>query len=165
MDHPSRVGIRQSLTNLLEDAEKALTIIFHLTASAEELGQRLPFDEFHGEVRPFVSKKTDLVDGDDPGMLKLAADLGLLQKTSGHLSVATVSFQKHLERDIAPQVDVARLENRPYPAARDLARHLIAVDMTGHLRLAPLSRTRPGRERSRHFLLAQNDTGNLADRT
>jgi branched-chain amino acid aminotransferase len=39
------------------------------------VGQRLALDQLHGEVRPPVGEGAQLVDRDDPRVLKLAADL------------------------------------------------------------------------------------------
>ena len=58
-------------------------------------------------------------------MLQLAADLRLFDEPAHDLGVALVRLQQHLDRQLAAQVDVAALEDRPHAAAGDLALKLV----------------------------------------
>src|SRR5262249_62391536 len=69
-----------------------------------------------------------LVDGDDAGVLELAADLRLLHEALDHPDLALVRLQEHLDGDVAAQVGVAPLEHGPHAAPGDLAQELITAD-------------------------------------
>ena len=64
--------------------------------------------------------------GDDPGVLELAADLGLLDEPADHLGVVAVLLPDHLDGQVAAEVEVAPLEDRPHPAPGQLADELVA---------------------------------------
>ena len=95
-----------------------------------------------------VGEPAQLVDRDDPRVLELAADLGLLDEPADHLGVVAVLLQDDLDGQVAAEVDVAALEDRPHAAAGDLADELVAAGVAGevgHLRGAGLT----GRSRRR----------------
>ena len=78
--------------------------------------------------------------GTTPGMLELAADLGLLHEPVDQVGPVAVLVQQDLQRQVAAQVRVAASEHRSHPAAGDLAQHLIppgrAIDQALVLRRA-----------------------------
>ena len=59
----------------------------------QQLRQGAALDQLHGEVGPAVGEGAQLVDRDDPGMLKLAADLRLLDEPADEDRVVAVLFQ------------------------------------------------------------------------
>ncbi len=58
-------------------------------------------------------------------MLKLAADLRLLDEPVDQVRPLAVLVQQDLQREVAAQVGVATSEHRSHPAAGDLAKDLI----------------------------------------
>ena len=69
-------------------------------------------------------------------MLELAADLRLLDEPAHQLGLVLVALEQDLDGQVAPQVGVAALEDRPHAAAGDLAEELVAVTALagrGHL--------------------------------
>ena len=70
-------------------------------------------------------------------MLQLAADLRLLDEPAHDLGIALVRLQQHLDGQVAAQVDVAALEDRPHAAPGDLALELVPAQaravLIGHL--------------------------------
>ena len=66
-------------------------------------------------------------------MLELAADLGLLDESAGHLGIVVVFFEQDLDGQVSPQVGVAALEDGPHAAVADLAQDLVAAGLFRHL--------------------------------
>ena len=128
MDHAPRVGIGHRLADLLEDRQEPRAgpcLPGSVALGLEQRGQGPPLDQLHGEVRPAVGEGPQLVDRHDPRVLQLAADLRLLDEPAHDLGVALVRLQQHLDGQVAAQVDVAALEDRPHAAAGDLALELV----------------------------------------
>ena len=73
------------------------------------------------------------MDRDDPGVLKLAANLGLLDETADHLGLITVLLPNHLDGEIPAEVEVASLEDRAHPAPRQFANQLVTRPLAREL--------------------------------
>ena len=58
-------------------------------------------------------------------MLQLATDLSLFHKPSHDLGVVSLRFEQDFDGDVAAEVDIAALEDRPHAAAGDLALKLV----------------------------------------
>ncbi len=80
MDHPSRVGICDRLTDQLEYAQKPGQIVGGPGSPSEKRSQRLTLDQLHREERAAVAGGSPLEDRHDARMLKLGADLGLFDE-------------------------------------------------------------------------------------
>ena len=89
-------------------------------AFGEDGGERLAFDQLHGEERP-VAEPADVVDRHDAGMLQLAADLGLFDEPPGDVGAVGEFLEQHLDGQVAAEVDVATAQHGPHAAAGDLA--------------------------------------------
>ena len=83
--------------------------------------------QLHREVGPAVGEGAQLVDRHDPRVLELAADLGLLDEAADQLGLVAVCLEQDLDGQVAAEVGVAALEDRPHAAAGDLAQDLVAV--------------------------------------
>ena len=115
---------------------KRIRSVIRAPARLEQRRQGTPPDQLHRDEQPAVGKPPQLVDRDDPGVLKLAANLGLLDETADHLGLVAVLLPNHLDGEVPAQVEVASLENRPHPAARQLADELVTRRLApepGHL--------------------------------
>ena len=121
VDHAPGVGIGHRLADLLEDRQEPRPVVRRVLAGLQQRGQGAALDQLHGEVEPAVGEPAQLVDRDDPRVLELAADLRLLDEPADHLGVVAVLLQQHLDGQVAAEVDVAALEDRPHAAAGDLA--------------------------------------------
>ncbi len=73
------------------------------------------------------------MDRDDPGMLKLATDLGLLHEAADHLGVIAVLLPNHFDGEIPAQVEVAPLEDRAHPTPRQFANQLVTRPLAREL--------------------------------
>jgi hypothetical protein len=124
VDHAPGVGVGDGLGNLLEDAQEPWHIFGRMFAIGQERGQSTSLHELHGKVRPPVGERTQLIDGDNAGVLQLTGDLRLLDEPSDQFWTITVHVQKHLDRQVAAEVGVAPLEHRSHAAASDLAEKL-----------------------------------------
>ena len=127
MDHPPRMGVGHRLRHLLEDAEEPGQVVARVLPLAQEGGQGAALDQLHGKVGAAVAKGAQLVHRDDPGVLQLAADLGLLDEPADEVGLVAVLLQQHLDGQVAAEVGVAALEDGPHAAAGDLAEELVAV--------------------------------------
>ena len=63
-------------------------------------------DEPHGVIGPAVGVVAQAVDGDDPGVLQAAGDLGLDQEPGAAVGVVGVVVEDLLEGDLAVQLGV-----------------------------------------------------------
>ena len=84
-----------------------------------------PRDQLHRDVEPAVGEPAQLVDRDDPRMLELAADLRLLDEPPDHLGMVTMLLQEDFHGQVAAEVHVATLQDRPDPPSGDLAEELV----------------------------------------
>src|SRR5262249_42357555 len=73
--------------------------------------------------RASARRAAQLIDRDDPALLDLACDLRLLDEPADHGRVVAVPIQQDLDGPVAPQVDVAALEDQPHPPAGDQPPH------------------------------------------
>ena len=128
MDDPPGVGVGQRLANLLKDLEEARQVVRRRFAFLEEGGQRSPFHQLHGEVGTAVGETAGLVDGDDAGVLQLAADLRLLHEAAHRDRVVAVPFEEDLDGEVAAEFEVAPLEDCPHAAVAQLAEDPVAGD-------------------------------------
>ncbi len=81
--------------------------------------------------RPSANRPSSYT-GTMPGMLELAADLGLLDEPLlGHRPPSEFSLE-HLEREVSTEVWVAALEDHAHPTAGDLPEHLVTVAAPRH---------------------------------
>jgi len=126
MDHASRVGVGDGLTDREEDLQEPLLVVARVTAALEECRERVALDELHREERALVRLQAELVHGDDPRVLELSADLRLLDEALDHGAVVLEALVQHLDRDVAAEVLVAALHHDAQAAARDLAEHVVA---------------------------------------
>ena len=85
VDHAAGVGVGHRLADRLEDRQEPGQVVGRRRAGREQVGQRLPLDQLHGEVRPAVGEGAQLVDRHDARVLELAADLGLLDEPADQL--------------------------------------------------------------------------------
>ena len=92
----------------------------------QDLGQRVPFDQLHREIRATVAEGSQLVDGDDSRMLQLAGDLGFFDEPADHLGLLAMRFEQDFHGEVTAEVGVAAFEHRPHAASRDLAEEMQA---------------------------------------
>ena len=97
MDHPSGVGVGYRLADRLEDRQETGQVVGGRFAPAKKRRKRLPFHQLHGEERPAVGKRAELVDRHDAGVLKLAADLGLLDEPVDQVGPVAVLVEEDLQ--------------------------------------------------------------------
>ena len=127
VDDAPGVGVRHRLADLLEDREEPGPVVRRVFAGLQQRGQGSAPDQLHRDIQPAVREPADLVDRDDTRVLELAADLGLLDEPADHLGVVAVLLQDDLDGQVAAEVDVPALEDRPHAAAGDLADQLVAA--------------------------------------
>jgi hypothetical protein len=104
------------------------------SAPGQQRCQRSPLDEFHREIRPAISERTQLVDRHDAGILELPADLCFFDKSPDQFRLVLVAFEQDLHGQVAAQVRVAPLEHGSHPATSDLTEELVAVTALGGCR-------------------------------
>ena len=115
MDDPSAVGVGHRLADLLEDREELHPILGGASARLEQRRQGAAPDELHRDEQPAVGEAAQLVDRRDPGVLELAADLGLLDEPADHLGVVAVLLPDHLDGEVPAEVEVAPWKIAPIP--------------------------------------------------
>ena len=136
VDHAPRVGVGHRLADLLEDREEPHPVLVRAPARRQQRRQGAAPDQLHRDEQPAVGEAPQLVDGDDPGVLELAADLRLLDEPADHLGVVAVLLPDHLDGEVPAEVEVAPLEDRAHPAPGELADELVARRLArdvGHL--------------------------------
>jgi hypothetical protein len=127
MNDAACMGIGDGLADLLKDLEEAHPVLSRFLALGQKGSQGAALDQLHGEVRPVVREPAQIIDGDDAGVLELAADLCLLQEPLHQSSLAVVLFQEDLDGQVATQISIKPFEDRAHAAASDLAEHLVAA--------------------------------------
>jgi hypothetical protein len=140
------VGVGQGLSDLLEDAQQLgqavswrqvcdhLPILLgklqtcrHGGPRAEDVGQRPAADQLHGEVEPAVGEPSEVMDGDDGGVLKQAVDARLLLEAPFRLGVSRELRPQHLDRQVAFQRRVAAAVDLAHAApAKAVEQHVVA---------------------------------------
>src|SRR5205809_1138206 len=98
------MGISQRLAHLLEDLQKARTLLSWARPLLEQLGQGDALDQLHGEIGPAIIGATQLVDGYDAGMLQLTADLCFLAEALHRLGVASAIAPHEFEGEVTAQL-------------------------------------------------------------
>ena len=134
MNHPPGMCVGHRLADLLEDPQEPRQVVRRVGALLQQRRQSTPFYQLHGEVGPAVVKCAQLIDGHDAGMLELAADLCLFDESAAKVGVILVLFKQDLDREVAPQVRVASLEDGTHAAVADLSHDLVAAGLLRHLR-------------------------------
>ena len=129
------LGVREGdgLADFHHDGERARQVpALRLTArQIDDLAEVAALHESHGEVDPAARVHADVVDRDDPGVLELRRDLGLLEEPGergavdlrGGLPrrlVPAVGTQD-LHRERAVELSVANAKDDTHAAARQLA--------------------------------------------
>jgi hypothetical protein len=155
------VGVGDGLGDRLEDGEEAGAVVGGVVAGLEQLGQGVALDQLHGEEGPAVGEGAQLVDGDDAGVLELAADLGLLDEAADHLGILAEVVAEDLQGDVAAEVGVAALEDRAHAALGDLAVDAVADRGVGGVGAAGADDGPGLLARPR---VAEQDAGDRADR-
>ena len=74
----------------------------------EQVRQRPPFHQLHGEIGPPIRECAQLVDRHDPWMLQLAANLGLLDEPANKIGLVAVRLEQHLDRQVSTEVNSVR---------------------------------------------------------
>ena len=125
MDHAPGMGVGHGLADLLEDREEARPVFIGAPTRREQRRQGAAPDQLHRDEQPAIGEAPQLVDGDDPGVLELAADLRLLHEAADHLGMIAVLLPDHLDGEVPAQVEVASLEDRADPAPGQFADQLV----------------------------------------
>ena len=120
------MGIGHRLADRLEDRQKPWQVGRRARPFGQKRGQGAALDQPHGEERPQVGERAQLVDRHDPRVLELAADLRFLDEAADDVLIAAVPIQQDLQGQVAAQVGVAGLEHDAHAAAGDLTQDLVA---------------------------------------
>ena len=124
VDHPAGVRVSDRLCHREERGQQARAVLRRVGPLGQQVGQGPALDQLHGEVGAAVGEGPQLVDRDNAGVLELAADLRLLDEAVDHLGAVAMGLEQDLDGEVASQVGVASLEDRPHAAAGDLAQKL-----------------------------------------
>ena len=127
MDDAASMGVGHRLADLFEDPEESGPLLVRGPAFVQQGRQGAALDQLHGEIGPAVTQRSQLVDRDDPRVLELAADPGLLDEAPDQLGAVAVFLQQHLDGQVAAEVPVPSPEDRPHAAAGDLAEDLVTA--------------------------------------
>ena len=102
VDYVLAVSVGQRLTDLFKDGQKARQVGRGGRPFLEQFGKGAALDKLHGEEGAAVRQDADLMNGRNARVLQLPRDLRFLTETPFQPRVATVAFQKHLDRQDAP---------------------------------------------------------------
>ena len=108
-------------------------------ACLEQRRQGTPPDELHRNEQTAVGKAPELVDRDDPGVLKLAANLGLLDETAHHLGLVTVLLPNHLDGEVPAEVESRPWKIAPIPPRASSADQLVTRRLASRARASRLT--------------------------
>src|SRR5687767_6232212 len=97
------VGIANRVTELLEDGDEPAEFAGGALALRQEVPQRVPLDELHGQEGPAVGQGAEVVYGRDAGVLQLAGDLRLDDEAGGGGGVHGRAGPEELDRDLAAE--------------------------------------------------------------
>ena len=122
---PLRMGVSDGLAHLLEDGEERPGPR-GVGPLLEQRGEGPALDEPHREERPELGIESQFITGTMPGMLELAADLGLLDEPLDHPLVPGMAWVEHLDRDVAAEVGIAPFEDDAHSTPGDLAMEVVA---------------------------------------
>ncbi len=126
---PRGVRVSDGLADRFEDRKKASPVLRRAGTSLKERRQGLPLDQLHREERALISEAAQFVNRDDARVLKLPADLGLLDEPADQGRVVPVLLQQHLDGQVAAEIGIASLEYRSHAAAGNLAQDLILLSV------------------------------------
>ena len=141
MDDSPRVSVSHRLAHLLEDRQEPRPIVDRTFAVFEQRGESSAADQLHRDVEPSVGEAAEFMDRDDSRVLKLSADLRLLDKPADDLRSVAVFLQDHLDGQVPAKVDISPLEDHPHSATRDFTHQVISPRLT--VRVRHLWRPRP----------------------
>jgi hypothetical protein len=168
MNHVVGVGVRDGLSDLLEDGQEPTAVSGQVGASFEKFSQRLAFDELHGEERSAVGKRAKIMHGRDIRVLQLAGNAGLVGKPTSRARGGREPILENLDRDFPSEDGVGGAIDGSHAAAGDLLAEGVAsggyvrrrrggaitqaADCGG--RVYPREGSRAGEDRSRSFIAA-----------
>src|ERR1041385_8903242 len=132
------VRLRQAVRGLREDLQPPR----ERGLPGEEVAQRLPFDELHGDVVQLLgpllrgdrlhdvrrARLPDLVDGDDVRMVERGRGLRFLREAVDALAVVGDDGWQDFERDVAAEALVAGAVDVAHPAGGDESQDAIRAD-------------------------------------
>ncbi len=128
VDHAPSVRIGHRLADRLEDPHQPRQAVGRAGARGQQLGERPPLDQPHGDIRATVGQAPQLVDRHDPGVLQLPADLRLLDEPAHHVGLVVQGLPQHLDGQVAAQVGIVRPEHHAHAAA---AQHVEELQSPG----------------------------------
>ena len=143
MDHAPGVRIGHRLADRLEDREEAGPVVHAVAARLEQGGEGVALHQLHGEEGPPVVEAAQLVDGHDPRVLQLPADLGLLDESADQPRIVAVLLEQDLHGQVPAEVGVAAFQNGAHAAPGDLSQELVAPRAPGRRRASPARRDGP----------------------
>ena len=124
VDHAAGVGIVDGVADVEESAEQLAELQVDRRAGGRPPGdaasrvelvdrflEAVAADEPHGVIRAAVAVSAQSVDGDDPGVLEAAGDLGLDQEAESTDGVVGVVVEDLLECDLAVELGIERDED------------------------------------------------------
>jgi hypothetical protein len=126
VNDPLAVGVAHRLADLLEDPQETVAVLPGVGSLRQQSGERLALDQLHGDVRPLVEAKAEIVDRHDTGVLRGTGDLRFLDEALPQVCLGLVIVQEHLDRHVAGEVSVPRLEDHSHAAAADLTKEFVA---------------------------------------
>ena len=126
VDHAAGVRVGHGLAHALEDGQEPAAVLVRRAAIAEQHRQGRALDEPHREIGAPIRLKAQLVDREDPRVLKLPGDLGLLDEAAHHRLVVGVPGPEDLHGHVAAEVGVVAPDDDAHPPAGDLAQRLVA---------------------------------------
>ena len=121
------MSVGNRLADVFEDPQQPGPVVTRMLTLTQERGQGAALDELHGEIRPVIGERAQLMDGNDSRVLELPADLGLLDEPADQFGVLAVRLEQDLDRQIAAEVGVSALEDGPHAATGDLTEELVSA--------------------------------------
>jgi hypothetical protein len=80
----------------------------------------LPFNKLHGQKRPAIRERSDLVHGRDAGVLQLTGDACLAEKPLGGERIGGIALGQQFDRDVAIEYHVTGAIDDAHTSAADL---------------------------------------------
>jgi len=121
------MGVGHCLADRFEDCQETRAILDWGLTGPEKVGESAALDQLHREERAIVGEGSQLVDRHDPWMLELAADSCFFHKSPDEVGLVLVRLEKHLDGELASQIDIAPADHSPHPPARDFSEKEIAI--------------------------------------
>ena len=134
MHHTAAVGVRNGLADVDEARQQAQSI--GQRRAVERVGERVAANAAHRVVDRAVRATSQLVDRDDAGMLQLARDSGLVDKSDLTPSRACAVGAQLLDRHVSANVSVQRAAHHPDAALPEQVEQPVALRMFGRQRAA-----------------------------